>query len=71
MMNTPKSPTHTPEPIAVSPDEAARLCGIGRTTLYAAISSGELKSLKIRSRRLITLEAIREWLKRHEVEIGE
>lgn len=71
MTNTPKSPAHTSEPIAVSPDEAARLCGVGRTTLYAAISSGELKSLKIGSRRLITIEAIREWLKRHEVKIGE
>ncbi|SMY09954.1 helix-turn-helix domain-containing protein [Flavimaricola marinus] len=52
--------------LAVSPNEAARLCSIGRTTLYAALSSGELKSIKIGTRRLITLEALRDWLKRNE-----
>ncbi|MFK7792606.1 MAG: helix-turn-helix domain-containing protein [Devosiaceae bacterium] len=53
--------------LAVSPNEAARLCSIGRTTLYAALSSGELTSVKIGTRRLITLEALRDWLKRNEV----
>lgn len=57
--------------IAVSPNEAARLCSIGRTTLYAALSSGDLKSVKIGTRRLITLEALRDWLKRNEVSAGE
>lgn len=57
--------------IAVSPNEAARLCSIGRTTLYAALSSGELKSIKIGTRRLITLEALRDWLKRNEAPAGE
>ena len=57
--------------IAVSPNEAARLCSIGRTTLYAALSSGELKSIKIGTRRLITIEALRDWLKRNETPAGE
>lgn len=57
--------------IAVSPNEAARLCSIGRTSLYAALSSGDLKSVKIGTRRLITLEALRDWLKRNEVTAGE
>lgn len=57
--------------IAVSPNEAARLCSIGRTTLYAALSSGDLRSVKIGTRRLITLEALRDWLKRNEVSAGE
>lgn len=57
--------------IAVSPNEAARLCSIGRTTLYAALSSGDLKSVKIGTRRLITLEALRDWLKRNETTAGE
>lgn len=57
--------------IAVSPNEAARLCSIGRTTLYAAISTGELKSVKIGTRRLITIDAIRAWLKRNEQKFGE
>lgn len=41
----------TLHPIAVSPNEAARLAGVGRTTLYAALSAGELKSIKIGTRR--------------------
>jgi hypothetical protein len=35
------------EPLAVSPAEAARLAGLGRTTIYAALGCGALKSLKI------------------------
>ena len=49
-------------PLAVSPGEAARLSGLGRTTLYEAIASGALRSLKIGKRRLITVEALKEWL---------
>ena len=48
--------------LAVSPTEAARLAGIGRTTLYEALSSGALRSLKIGKRRLITIEALKDWL---------
>ncbi|WP_370286573.1 helix-turn-helix domain-containing protein [Pseudooceanicola nanhaiensis] len=62
---------HTAQILAVSPNEAARLCGIGRTTLYAALSSGNLKSVKIGTRRLIMLEALRDWLKRNETPAGE
>lgn len=62
--------TSTEPPIsalAVPPGEAARMAGIGRTTLYAAIGSGGLKSLKIGKRRLIAVEALRAWLLAHEV----
>lgn len=59
---TPKHP-----PIAVSPDEAARLAGIGRTTLYAALAKGDLPSIKIGTRRLVRVDAIHDWLARHEV----
>jgi excisionase family DNA binding protein len=55
------------ERLAVSANEAARLCGIGRTSIYRALSTGELKSLKIHKRRLITLDALRAWLASHEV----
>ena len=59
-------PTPKHAPIAVSPDEAARLAGIGRTTLYAALAKGDLPSIKIGTRRLVRVDAIREWLARHE-----
>ena len=53
--------------LAVSPAEAGRLAGVGRTTIYQAISCGDLKSLKIGARRLVTVEALRQWLLKHEV----
>jgi excisionase family DNA binding protein len=55
------------EPLAVSPAEAARLSGLGRTSIYCALGSGALKSLKIGKRRLIAVEALRAWLLSHEV----
>lgn len=71
MANTPELINQAAQVLAVSPNEAARLCSIGRTTLYAALSSGDLKSVKIGTRRLITLEALRDWLKRNETRAGE
>ncbi|MCH2164227.1 MAG: helix-turn-helix domain-containing protein [Marinovum sp.] len=58
--------TNQHSPIAVSPDEAARLAGIGRTTLYAAVAKGDLPSIKIGTRRLIRVDAIHAWLARNE-----
>lgn len=71
MTNTPDLLTQGAKILAVSPNEAARLCGIGRTTLYAALSSGDLKSVKIGTRRLIMIEALRDWLKRNETPASE
>jgi excisionase family DNA binding protein len=53
--------------LAVAPAEAARMVGVGRTTIYEAIGVGALKSVKIGKRRLITIEALRAWLLAHEV----
>jgi excisionase family DNA binding protein len=55
------------EPLAVSPAEAARLAELGRTSIYTALGSGALKSLKVGKRRLIAVEALRAWLLSHEV----
>ncbi len=52
---------------AVAPAEAARLTGVGRTTIYEAIGTGTLKSIKIGKRRLITIDALRAWLGANEV----
>jgi excisionase family DNA binding protein len=56
-----------PEPLAVSPGEAARLAGLGRTTIYSALKSGALPSIKIGKRRLIAIEGLRAWLASHAV----
>lgn len=71
MTDTTELLTHAAQILAVAPNEAARLCSIGRTTLYAALSSGDLKSIKIGTRRLITIEALRDWLKQNEETKGE
>lgn len=71
MTDTTKLFNQAAQILAVSPNEAARLCSIGRTTLYAALSTGELKSIKIGTRRLITLDALRDWLRQNETQPGE
>ena len=71
MTDTPELISQAMQVIAVSPNEAARLCSIGRTTLYAALASGDLRSIKIGTRRLITIDAIRVWLRDNEQTTGE
>lgn len=54
-------------PLAVSPAEACRLLGVGRTYLYELIQTGELRSVRLGKRRLIPVDAIRECLAANEV----
>lgn len=49
--------------LALSPAEAARAAGVGRTTLYLALSAGDLKSFRFGRRRLIRVEALEQWLR--------
>jgi excisionase family DNA binding protein len=51
-----------PEPLAVQVETAARMAGVSRTEIYKAIKNLDLKSLKIGKRRLIRVDALREWL---------
>ncbi len=51
--------------IAVAPAEAARLAGVGRSTLYLALKSGALPSIKLGKRRLIRVDALEAWLDSH------
>jgi excisionase family DNA binding protein len=44
----------------LSIDEAAVLAGVGRTTIYAAIGAGRLRSTKVGRRRLVPVSAIAE-----------
>lgn len=52
--------------LAVGVAEAAKIAGIGRTTLYFAISNGALKSFTIGSRRLIRISELDRWIASHE-----
>lgn len=53
-----------PPPLAVSPAEAARLLGIGRTTFYALLKRGEIASFRQGARRLILVVELHRWLDR-------
>ncbi len=48
------------EPYNVGIPEAARLIGCGRSTVYALLNAGALRSIHIGSRRLVTMESIRQ-----------
>jgi excisionase family DNA binding protein len=44
----------------LSIDRAAALAGVGRTTIYAEIGAGRLRSIKVGRRRLVPVSAIAE-----------
>lgn len=54
--------------LAVSPAEAARIAGIGRTKLYEALGSGSLASFKVGTRRLIRVASLEAWLAAQEAQ---
>ena len=58
--------------LLLSPIEAARRLGIGRSTLYELLASGEVESLHIGRRRLIASAALVEFVERRrlDVEVG-
>lgn len=51
--------------LAYKVPEFAELSGLGRTRIYGAIKSGELKSIKIGGRRLILAEDGKRFLESH------
>jgi excisionase family DNA binding protein len=48
--------------LALSISEACRAARIGRTTLYSAISEGELPARKIGRRTVVLADDLRRWL---------
>jgi len=51
-------------PLAYGIPEAAAVIGIGRTTLYAEIGAGRLPTITIGRRRLVTRDALEDYLDR-------
>lgn len=49
-------------PRAYSIPEVCRRTGLGRTTIYAALKSGELRGRKHRRRTLVLAEDLQTWL---------
>ena len=50
------------EPLAVPIPEAARLGGVGRSTIYSEIAKGNLKIRKVGRRTIVAMDDLREWL---------
>jgi excisionase family DNA binding protein len=45
-------------------EDGANALGVGRTTVYALVKAGELETVKIGRRSLITAESLREYVER-------
>lgn len=54
----------TVQPLAVGPEEAARLTGHSRSAIYGAIAKGELQAFKSGKRRLILVKELEAWINR-------
>ncbi len=60
---------HNPDPfvgheVLLTVEEAARRLRIGRTMAFSLLSTGELQSVRIGRRRLIPVEALRDFVRR-------
>jgi excisionase family DNA binding protein len=53
---------------ALSPSQAAKLAGVGRTRLYQLMSSGVLPSFKIGKLRRIRRQTVLDWQKELELD---
>jgi len=57
------SPTGpAPLRLALSPEQAAVALGLGRTMVYGLIKTGQLRSLRVGTRRIIPVGAVEEFL---------
>ncbi len=50
------------EPVLLSVDQAAKAVGLGKSKFYELLLSGQLKSMKIGRRRLISQLALNEFV---------
>ncbi|MEV8326766.1 helix-turn-helix domain-containing protein [Kitasatospora sp. NPDC056731] len=51
-----------PSRVALTVEEAARRLGVGRTTMYALVASGEVPSVTIGRLRRVPAEALKEYV---------
>jgi excisionase family DNA binding protein len=61
-----KNPVPVNERLNVSVKEATQIIGIGRSRLYQIINAGELRTIRIGKRRLVPVDAIRDFVARAE-----
>jgi excisionase family DNA binding protein len=58
--------SETAERLAYRPDEAARVLGCSRDTVYKLLASGELKGWKLGAARLINADELRRFVRERE-----
>lgn len=51
-----------PEPLGMSPADAAKSAGVGRTSIYEALARGELGARKFGRRTIILATDLHAWL---------
>jgi excisionase family DNA binding protein len=64
LMSVSEGSTAAAGPLLLTVEEAARLLGIGRTTAYALVKSGELESIPLGRLRRIPAECVTEYISR-------
>lgn len=57
--------TETAAPLAVSPERAAQMLGLGRTKVFSLLADGELPHMKVGRRTLIPVRALHNFVARH------
>lgn len=58
-------------PLLIAVSEAARRLGLGRTTVYAEIAAGRLRTVKAGRRRLVPVAALDEYVALLDSEAGQ
>lgn len=74
LMNPVESPDGVAYPRAarlLAIEEAARQLGVGRTTIFGLVATGDLRTVKIGRRRLVPIEAINELVERLSADAAE
>lgn len=56
------------EPLAISASEAARLLGVSRPTIYQYIGRQDFPSFRLGNRTLVSVEGLREWIRKQATE---
>lgn len=51
--------------LAVSVKQAAKLIGVGKNTMYAAVAAGDVPHVKVGRRILIPVSRLEQWLEEH------
>ncbi len=52
------------EPITLSIADTCKVLGIGRTTAWRLVNAGDLLTIRIGSRRLVTAESVKRFVER-------